>query len=153
MKKLFALIVLSISLMSCNSMKNFNSDSLTEISKGVLTGAGEEGIEAQQRIITSEAEWNSLVRKMNSVNNMSKNFKTNDIDFSKEMVVAVFDKVMNTGGHSIWVSDVKTIDNEVQLMVSEKHPDGMATSVMTQPYYLAKMPKTDKKVVFKNAEM
>lgn len=149
MKNIF-LIGILFSFVGCQSGKNAMkiSDSLQLISKGSLHGVGKEGIKAQKTIIVSEGEWHALLEKMNSVNNVSENFKNKEIDFSKEIVIAIFDEVKGTGGHTISVSQVQETVEEVIVNVRKTAPEGMATTVITQPYYLAKMKKTSKPIVF-----
>ena len=84
---------------------------------------------------------------MNAVNKVSDNFTETKIDFSKFTVIAVFDAVKTSGGHSIEL-DIKPNTENVVVEVSRKSPDGMATSVMTQPYHIVKIPKTDLPIVF-----
>lgn len=149
MKNIF-LIGSILVFFGCNSGKKAMKveDSLQLISKGSLHGAGQEGIEAQKTIISSEGEWRALLQKINSVNNVSESFKNNEIDFSEEVVIAVFDGVKNTGGHAIQVSRVEETEKNLTLHITKTTPQGMATAVMTQPYYLAKMKKPSKPIVF-----
>ena len=53
-----------------------------------------------------------------------------------------------SGGHSIKINSISETTNELIVYYTEKHPTGMATSVMTQPFYMAKIHKTDKNVRF-----
>lgn len=149
MKTIF-FICSALLFFGCNSGKKTTatSDSLQMISQGNLHGAGSEGIEAQQRVITSEQEWNALLKKMNSVNPISENFKIKEIDFSKEAVLVLFESVKTTGGHSVGVSGIRETDENIVVKVQKTAPEGMATTVMTQPYYLAKIKKPSKPVVF-----
>lgn len=134
----------------CNSGKKATktSDNLQVISQGNLHGAGSEGIKAQQRVITSGQEWDALLKKMNSVNTISESFENKEIDFSKEAVIALFESVKSTGGHSVAISEVREMEENVVIKVKKTAPEGMATTVMTQPYYLAKIKKPSKPVVF-----
>ncbi|WP_179351172.1 protease complex subunit PrcB family protein [Winogradskyella vidalii] len=149
------LIILSLMfVMSCKSKQEAVSNSSVEqpstvlISKGNLHGSGAEGITAQNMVITNQSDWNSLMKQMDSVNNVSKGFEEIDIDFSNYFIIAIFANVKSSGGHQI---EVNVSGDETRQLVNVKHiaPKGMATSVMTQPYYIAKIPKTDLPIVFK----
>lgn len=143
-------LCLTIFLMGCNSGKKTAkvSNDLLLISKGSLHGAGEEGISAQETIIASESEWNALKEKMNVVNPVSENFQNDEIDFSKEVVIAVFETVKTTGGHAVFIAEISETNSEIHIKLTRTAPEGMTTSVMEQPYYLAKMKKPSKPVVF-----
>lgn len=119
----------------------------TLIAKGNLHGSGEEGIEKENLVITNTNDWNSLLQKMDSVNEVSKGFSETNIDFSKYTVIAVFDSVKGSGGHKLEV-DVASNSKNLVVTVTNKGPNGMATSVMTQPYYIVKIEKAELPIVF-----
>ena len=75
---------------------------------------------------------------------------SNDIDFSKEMVVAVFMGEKPTGGYSIDIKDVlKKKDNiEFLIKVEEPGPDDMAAQVITSPYHIIKLERFDTDYLF-----
>ena len=118
------------------------------ISKGNLYGSGAEGIEDQNLVITNENDWNELIAKMDSVNKVSDSFSETEIDFSKYSLIAVFDTVKGSGGHSLEI-DVKPNSENIEVHVSRKSPEGMATTVMTQPYVIVKIAKSELPIVFK----
>lgn len=69
------------------------------------------------------------------------------IDFSQNNVVAIFMGQKNSGGYSIGVRKVTIEDNTAIINVTESGPEGMATMVLTAPYCIVVVPKTDKVVV------
>ncbi|MDN3491936.1 hypothetical protein [Winogradskyella bathintestinalis] len=79
--KLNTLIILSvIFIQSCKSVKTvqnkgtlINTESVL-IAEGNLYGSGEEGIQKQNLVITSNDDWKALINQMNSVNNVSSSF-------------------------------------------------------------------------------
>lgn len=158
--KAFSLVLLVTLMLGCGSNKNKNAENQNEmaskpaqvefqtISQGNLYGSGKEQIPEQQIVIKDAEQWNSLIEKMNSVNDMTSNFKETDIDFSKYSVLAVFEKVLGHGGSSIKVANITENEDQIQVFVKKTSPDGMSTSVMTQPYHLVKIPATEKEVVF-----
>lgn len=149
-----ALIIVSlVFLVSCkcnkstsSKMENTNIESVL-IAKGNLYGSGEEGITAQNLIITNQEDWDALLSKMNSVNNVSDSFSETKLDFSKYCIIAVIDTVKGSGGHSIALDMTSTSKNTI-VKVSKKAPKGNATSVMTQPYYIVKLKKQELPIVF-----
>ena len=119
------------------------------VGKGILGGAGEEGIYESNVVIQNNAEWELLVSKMNAINQELNNFAIQEIDFEKYTVIALFDRVQNTGGYSIKIMDIQDAPENLIVLINKVTPDEMATSVMTQPYFIVRIPKTEKGVVFK----
>ncbi|MCB0398271.1 MAG: protease complex subunit PrcB family protein [Winogradskyella sp.] len=149
MYKLLGIVILLFAL-NCKSTQNqakMINDDIVLIGKGNLYGSGAEGLKKQNLVITSSEEWKDLLNKMNSVNNVSDSFSETYIDFSKYSVIAVFDEVKNSGGHGLNLV-IQESKDKILVEVLRKSPEGMATSVMTQPYYVVKIPKSDAPVVF-----
>lgn len=118
------------------------------IAKGNLYGSGEEGIIKQNLIVTNQADWDTLIAQLDSVNKVSAGFTVTTIDFSKEIVIAVFDEVKGSGGHRLELAISQNSDNTL-VEVTRIAPKGMATSVMTQPYYIVKIANNTLPIVFK----
>ncbi len=149
-RKITLLIIAIFSLLiSCNS----EEDNLTKvgnlilIGQGNLYGNGEENIEKQNLVISNTSSWKELMNKMNSVNNESSNFIETDIDFSKFMIIAVFDNVKGNGGHSIDITKIEENNNNIFVSVEYLLPGGF-TTIMTQPYHIIKITKKNKPVIF-----
>ena len=122
-------------------------ENIVLIAKGNLYGSGEEDIEAQNSIIKSKDVWQGLIDKMYSVNKVSDSFSEIDIDFSKHTIIAIFDNVKTTGGHSLEL-DVKTNSENIAVNIIRKFPKSMVTMVMTQPYHIIKISKSELPIVF-----
>ncbi|WP_299121915.1 protease complex subunit PrcB family protein [uncultured Winogradskyella sp.] len=151
--KTFAILIL-LFVLNCKSTQNqekMGEQDIVLISKGNLYGSGEEGIEKQNSVITNDSDWQDLMARMNSVNKISGGFSESEIDFSKYRVVAVFDEVKSTGGHSIEL-DIASNSENIEVNISHKSPEGMATTVMTQPYYIVKIVKNDLPISFLSAK-
>lgn len=150
LNKIFVTLVL-LFVFNCKSTENqakMAKEDIVLIGKGNLHGSGSEGIEKQNLVITSSEEWQDLLNKINSVNKVSDSFSETDIDFSKYTVVAVFDDIRESGGYSLSLAFQETTD-KVLVEVLRKTPDGIATSVITQPYYIVKLPKRNLPIIFK----
>jgi len=115
-----------------------------QIGKGNLVG---NNVPQQNMVITTSAQWNTLLTTLDSVNNTSGSFTETNIDFNQFMIIAVFDQVFPNGGHSI---DIITVDDNPQNITVdlERLLTGNVTSVVTQPYHIVKIPKSTKPVVF-----
>ena len=126
---------------------NLSPINFTAIGQKDLYGSGRENIIQQNLIISDSNSWNELLTKVNSVNNNSDGFTETNIDFVNFMVIAVFDKVYGNGGHSIDI--IKITENENKVIVTiDNVLKGNATAVMTQPYHIVKIRKTDKLITF-----
>lgn len=149
--KVKLIILFAIGLFGCKTSQNNTKMKIIEpilIAKGNLHGSGSEGIKEQNIIIDNQSDWDNLIHQINTVNNVSDGFLETKIDFTDYTIIAIFTDVKNSGGHKIDV-DVVTTDEEVLVTVNPIGPSGMATSVMTQPYYIAKISKSDLPIVFK----
>jgi len=147
--KIFVSLILLFAL-NCKSTQNqqkMAEEKMILIAKGNLYGSGEEGIKAQNSVITDENHWQDLMAKMNSINNVSVGFSETKIDFLKYTVIAVFDDVKTSGGHSLELNMTSNSEN-IEVNISHKAPEGIATSVMTQPYYIVKIVKNDLPIIF-----
>jgi PrcB C-terminal len=97
----------------------------------------------------------SLTEVYNLLNkSRSPKLKTPVINFEKEMVIALFLGEKNSGGYAITVEQVLNKNNKVSVFYKATSPKlgDMVTSVMTQPFTIIKMPKTEKEIVFKSLE-
>ncbi|QNK77194.1 protease complex subunit PrcB family protein [Winogradskyella sp. PAMC22761] len=149
--KVKLIILIAIGLFSCKANHNKDKMAIIEtvlIAKGNLHGSGSEGFTKQNMVIDNQSDWESLMAQINSVNNVSDHFTETKINFSEYNVIAVFDDVKGSGGHKINLDVIKT-NKQVLVTVDFVGPSGMATTVMTQPYYIAKILKTDLPILFK----
>lgn len=142
---LFAL--LAISCKPTQTPLKMAQDTIVLIGKGNLYGSGKEAIPPHDFQITTTEEWTDLLSKMNNVNKVSDTFSETDIDFSKFDVIAVFDEVRTSGGYALDL-EVKAKKDATEVRKKLITPSGMATSVMTQPYYIVKVLKRNVPVIF-----
>ena len=119
---------------------------IKEIGNGALFGYGSEGFgEVTSEIIQSQEEWQEFRLKLNKNNEAQKDVS---IDFEKRTVIGFFDAIRGSGGHSIEI--VEVIETKEGLIAHYKciQPEGDAIDVMTQPFYLISIPKTNKTIRF-----
>jgi hypothetical protein len=144
--KIFITIIFSLLLVGCP--KN-EEGGFTSISKGNLFGAGEEGFKKENIVISSKAAWKSFLSKIDTTNKVSETFE-NAIDFSKEIIVVCVDKVRNTGGFSIEITEVVNEGKSTMVKIKSKGPKpmDMVTTAIMQPYHIIKISKTKKEIKF-----
>lgn len=150
MKKLLLLLLISVLFInySCND-KDENIESKTPINfqligKGELIG---NSLPQQNLVITNSAQWTTLLNTLDANNNVSGGFTETNINFNQYMVIAVFDQTYLNGGHSIDIVAVDETAANLEVNI-EKLLQGNATSIVTQPYHIVKIPKIAKPVIF-----
>lgn len=117
------------------------------ISNGNLLGNGLEGIEAGSIWITGLTEWHDLLEKMNRHNRVSDGFIEDSIDFSAYDVLASFDQIRPHTGFVVYIDKlIEEQNNRVAHIVLKENNRGF--EVVSQPYYLIKIPKSSKTVMF-----
>lgn len=115
-----------------------------QIGKGDLVG---NNIPQQNTVITTSAQWTTLLTNLDASNNISGGFTETNIDFNQFMIIATFDQVFPNGGHSIDIMTVNENAQNIEVDV-EKLLQGNVTTVVTQPYHIVKIPKSTKPIIF-----
>lgn len=148
MKQIITLFSILFLLTGCNSDDSDTSNvSYSVIVQGdnFNTNAN---IPKSNLVIKDQTEWNNLLSKINLVVNANSILPDTNVDFTKYQVIAVIDEVRNSGGYSIDITKITETNNSIFVKVEQLKPDGFYT-VITQPYHIVKIPKTNKKVIFK----
>ena len=66
------------------------------------------------------------------------------VDFTKSNVIALFMGQKSSGGYSIGIEKLEINGNTATVTVSKKSPEGIVTTALTQPFYIAAITKSDK---------
>jgi len=147
MKKIFTLFII-VFVLGCS--KNSTSQmelSFSLIGQDNLYCVGTEGITKSNLIIKDSSSWNNIMAKMNLQNNQTDKFTETSVDFNQYIIVAIFDKVYGNGGHTIDVTSITENESNIIIKV-ENLSKGALINVVTQPYHIVKILKTDKNIVF-----
>ena len=149
MKKALLIILFSALCFSCSNDQDDDKIfvNVIEIGKGDLYGNGVEGINEQNLIITDENSWIQLMDQMNTSNNVTDDFSETDIDFSSFQIIAVFDEIKGNGGHSLNLNITRNFDT-IFVNITDVVPQGNATTVITQPFIIVKIPNSTLPIVF-----
>lgn len=153
MKKLLTSFVFLVMLSACSTDIDQELETTPVsietkiIAQSNLYGGGEEGISKENLTIKNESDWNELISKMNTVNTETDNFSETDIDFNTHQIIAIFDEVKSTGGYSLEMA-VTRQDQQIVAKITQKAFEGAAITVITQPYLIVRIPKSDLPVVF-----
>jgi hypothetical protein len=121
---------------------------LVQIAQEDLHGNGKEGFSRESIVIKTDSEWEAFKQKINTTNNVvDAYFTETEIDFSAYQIIAVFDEVKGNGGWSIDITGITEWQDKILISVTNLKKGG-ATSVMTQPFQIIKIPVSDKEIVF-----
>jgi hypothetical protein len=82
---------------------------------------------------------------MNSVN---KAIKEQSIDFDRVTVLAYFDQIRSSGGYTIQIVTATKTGKKIQAKIKKASPEGDAIDIMTQPFHIVIIQKSDEKVSF-----
>lgn len=149
MKQIIFIFSILFVFASCNSDDSDNNSSNVTYSE-IIKGDNYNGKDSNPKgnlVIKDQTTWNDVLSKMNLILPANMIFPDTNIDFTKYQVIAVFDQVRNYGGYSIDITKITETRNRIIVKVEQLKPGGIAT-VITQPYHIIKMPKSDKKIVF-----
>ena len=77
------------------------------------------------------------------------------VDFSKNSLVAVFVGPRNTGGYLVIIDSITEGSKNISVNVTESTPgkNCVVTEGITKPFSIVKIPKTDKKPIFKTKQI
>lgn len=127
------------------NVENKNQINFQLIGKGNLIG---NYVNPQNTIITNSIKWNSFLNQIDSTTyQTSASFITTYIDFNEFIVIVVVDEIYPNNGHSIDITKMEDHPKYITINV-EKLLKENATSVLTQPYHIVKIPKTTKSLLF-----
>lgn len=149
MKALTFIFAFGLNLACSNSKDHFTQQTINPIliGKGELYGNCFENLSQKRLVITNQNEWNDLILKLNSINNVTNSFTETDIAFDTFQIIAVFDDVKQYGGYSIDITNIT--ENEKNIIVTVQHLlTGGINTVISQPYHIVKIPKSAKPLLF-----
>lgn len=149
MKKI-SIFALLFTFISCNIDDGVNPPfepihiEFVNIRQSYMSGYGIQGIPESNLVIDNDDDWNSLLTKMDSYNTITDSFTTTTIDFSTNIIIAVFLEVKP----SIWAVEIdEIIEYEDAIVVSTFETITVLTAI-SQPFHIVKIPKTSKPIVF-----
>jgi hypothetical protein len=105
-------------------------------------------------VIRSQAEWQKLWRQVQGEqflrNRAGLDSALRKIDFSKQMIIAVFQGEKPTGGYGIAVNKLVRNAKQLEVFIEEKSPgpDCFTTQALTYPYHIIVTEASALKVVF-----
>lgn len=119
------------------------------IEKSYDSGIDEELIE----VYRSREHFDAFWRRNKS--NQSKLGKVPDVDFTSQMVVAVYWGTKNSGGYDLEITSINQDEERNVLVVTyltaSPPPGAMLTMALTQPHHIITLDASDKTVVFEGS--
>src|SRR5215510_16298514 len=118
--------------------------SFVTLAKGLASGVAQ----PTQLVVRSQNDWAAL---------WSRHMRTQvasppppSVDFSHDMVVALFMGERPTGGYAIEVTRIERTDSGLSVHYRTRQPDpaAMQAQALTQPFHLVALPRTDGPVTF-----
>lgn len=150
MKKI-AIAFVALVLFACSDDDNYSggNNEPTNIQFSVLKDgelSGEE-IENGYYVIKTAEQWAEFKGMVNSVHDAPDEFEGVSVNFNISDVLAVVDEQHNSGGFDIAITSVRRIDNTATVKVV-RSGEGNAASVLTQPYHVVSVPKSNNDFTF-----
>jgi hypothetical protein len=143
MNKIYLLII--VILFACRSSKDIQTETrqidFTIVSSSQIYGAGEEGLNNSAQIVNSQAEYEKITQKMSSVNTIDLNFEPENNYFEDKTLIFIFDQVRGSAGYTFAVQRITQNKNKLVLQIDSARPEGMAATVMTQPFQVIEVAK------------
>jgi hypothetical protein len=107
--------------------------------------------EPQIQVIKEKEGLSKIVNQLNK--SRSPKIPVPAVDFKKETIIGLFMGEKTTGGYGISVASIQETKNELIVQVAESGPKGKFVSmVITQPFSIFKIKKTDKAIRFEKIE-
>ena len=146
---IFLLILVACKSTNTSTLKT-NEVSFKTVSIGVLYGDGTEGISESNFSIRNAKDWNIFLNTINASNRFSKVA----IDFSKQQLLCVFDRIRNTSGFKIEIENIFIEKSGLKTIYTTSKP--LATTivnmVVTQPYHIVIIDKQEESITFINKD-
>lgn len=109
--------------------------------------SGKEG-QTKSNIVIKDAEtWNKLLTETD-IKNFVSIFTETEIDFTKYQIIVMYDEMHPYNGYFVDIKSITESNSTITVYLDYRNAGGIAT-VLTRPFKIAKIAKSNKKVVFK----
>ena len=119
-----------------------NDVQFTTVGKNSLSGG--ENIPQSNFVFDNQTDWNIFINQVDIVNDLSGTFNETNIDFTTFTVIAVVEEI-KTSGSEINIINVMENTNNIHISSELKM---YASTVISQPFHIIKIPKTNKSIIF-----
>lgn len=125
------------------------SKTAIHIESGDLYGSGEEGITEGGHVFNNWDDAKAFTVKMNKFN---KGFTGFGVDLNEKTVITYFDQVRPTNNYAVKFASMMEYSDRIEVKYELKSPEGPSGEVITQPYVMVYIPKTNKEINFSPTE-
>lgn len=149
MKKTILILSILFLITACNS--DDSEEQTTPVSYSLVFHnyvSGSEGDKKSNLVVKTDAEWDIFLANP-KIKGRTYEFSETEIDFTKYQIIAIFDEMHPYNGYFVDIKEVREGKSTITIYLEYKNIVGFAT-VLTQPLTIAKIPKTNKKIVFKS---
>ncbi len=152
---LFSVLVLplffvSFGIIGCSTLGSDEKKLSMEI---VMDGTFSAVDDKREVLINNNEQYQSLMNEV--YKNLDQMPRIPVIDFTKYSIIAVFIGPRSNGGFMVAIDSINEGSNSISDNVTETTPgkNCVTTEVITKPFTIVKIPKTDKKPVFKTKQI
>ncbi|KXK50798.1 MAG: hypothetical protein UZ05_CHB002001562 [Chlorobi bacterium OLB5] len=149
MKTLTIFLFLFTGIMFLNGCTNSGSDETKLAMEIVIDGTYSGVDEKREMLINNNDDYQKIMNEV--YKNLDQMPRIPVVDFTKNSLVAVFIGERRNGGFLVNIDSILEGSKSITVNVTETTPgvNCMVTDVITKPYTIVKIPKTDKKPIFK----
>ena len=136
--------LLALGLFAGVTANGEDSKTIRTIAKGAFSGIQE----PRQEVITDRKNWEQFWSKHSRLTKPAAPLP--EIDFAKQMVVAVTMGMKRTGGYSVEIMSVTPGDGKLRITIKQGSPPPGAITIqsLTAPFHFVAAPKSDLKPEF-----
>jgi hypothetical protein len=111
---------------------------------GEYSGVQESG----EKVVYNQEDWVALWNRVHAIQTPLPEVPA--VDFSQYTVVAVFQGMKGSGGHSITVREIADNNKELEVTAREVVPPAecIVTEALTNPYHIVRIAKTPRSFIF-----
>lgn len=146
----FSVVMIFAGFFGCSNIGNDEKKLPMEI---VINGTYSAIDDKREVLINDNEKYQALMNE--HYKNLDQMPRIPVVDFTKYSVVAVFIGPRSNGGYMVAIDSINESSNSLNVNVSEITPgkNCVVTEAITKPFSLVKIPKTDKKPVFKTKQI
>jgi hypothetical protein len=141
-------LIIGVLFLACTKQAEVKDVPFQTLAKGIWGGPGD----PSDRVILDAAAVEEIWAQFKP--DVGKPAPLPGVDFENEMILATFAGQKPTGGYFTEIKAVRDSGKEIQVHVTETEPpsDVSVITVLTHPYHIVKIPRTDKPVTFVHSE-
>ncbi len=131
--------VAALLLIGCLAPGGADSFPMRALAKGAFSAL----LEPKEEVIKDKAQWEKVWAK--HITSTKTSEKAPEVDFAKEMVIAVALGRRSTGGYKVDVTKVEEASGKLRIVVTKSSPPpgAMAIQALTAPFCFVAIPKSD----------